>query len=80
MLMSRTVAQPVAHNERAGMFMKVVLKAVPGVRCVVLCCVGDVLENLFGAVRYTNFWCTLCCVLVCCAVLCCVGDVSGDLV
>ena len=58
MLMSRTVAQPVAHNERAGMFMKVVLKAVPGVRCVVcwcvvLCCVvsglfrGTFLEQLF---------------------------------
>ena len=56
--MSRTVAQPVAHNERAGMFMKVVLKAVPGVRCVVcwfvvLCCVvsglfrGTFLEQLF---------------------------------
>ena len=57
MLMSRTVAQPVAHNERAGMLMKVVLKAVPGVRCVVcwcdvLCCVvselfrGTFLEQL----------------------------------
>ena len=29
--------------------------------------------------RQTNFWCTLCCVLVCCAVLCCVWVVSGDL-
>ena len=72
MFMSRTVAQPVAHNERAGMFMKVVLKAVPGVRCVVcwcvvLCCVvsglfrGTFLEQLFepfdgGNVKPTLTW------------------------
>ena len=39
----------------------------------------DSLKRAGLLIRQTNFWSTLCCVLVCCAVLCCVGDVLEDL-